>query len=72
MSAEATRAWLNEVGLELPKFSHGEAAKMKKIRQLTDVGRFLNRLLGKTSYQYTIFIEAPNGMRFYYVFHCIC
>ena len=38
--------WLGEVGLELPGKYSGEAARMKKIRQLTDVGRFLNRLLG--------------------------
>ena len=37
--------WLNEVGLELPRASEG--GSLKKIRQLADVGRFLNRLLGR-------------------------
>ena len=41
---EATKVWLNEVGLELPRASEGGG--LKKIRQLADVGRFLNRLLG--------------------------
>lgn len=45
---EATKVWLDEVGLELPRPSLPENSRMKKIRQLTDVGRFLNRLLGKT------------------------
>lgn len=40
--------WLNEVGLELPGKFTTDSARMKKIRQLTDVGRFLNRLLGET------------------------
>lgn len=44
---EATKVWLHEVGLELPGKYMGDSATMKKIRQLTDVGRFLNRLLGE-------------------------
>lgn len=48
---EATRVWLNEVGLELPGKFTSDSVRMKKIRQLTDVGRFLNRLLGEVHNQ---------------------
>ena len=58
---EATKVWLNEVGLELPRASEG--GSLKKIRQLADVGRFLNRLLGEPLNITRAFRKSPPTSR---------
>eukprot|EP00904_Undaria_pinnatifida_P000721 jgi/Undpi1/1064/HiC_scaffold_10.g04527.m1 len=61
---EATKVWLNEVGLELPRASEG--GSLKKIRQLADVGRFLNRLLGlelaRQAYLFQLFSDTLDSL----------